>query len=178
MDIKDIYNDLLSYDIETGNLFWKFRDRKWFDCEAEFKRWNGRFPGKRALTGDNGKGYKVGAILSKRVSSHRVVWEMHFGKIPEGMQIDHVNGVRDDNRIENLRLVTCSQNNKNRKAQKTSTGKMGVHFRRDNSMWRAIISHEGNCMRLGQYKTYEEAVLAREAAEVSLGYHSNHGRIT
>lgn len=41
---------------------------------------------------------------------HRVVWEAFNGEIPEGMEIDHVNAIRDDNRLENLRLVTHKEN--------------------------------------------------------------------
>lgn len=41
---------------------------------------------------------------------HRIVWEMHCGKIPEGYEIDHINHDRSDNRIENLRLVKKKDN--------------------------------------------------------------------
>ena len=41
---------------------------------------------------------------------HRVIWEMHNGPIPEDMQVDHINGIRDDNRIENLQLLTLIEN--------------------------------------------------------------------
>jgi len=46
----------------------------------------------------------------KYVSEHRLIWEMHNGPIPEGMQVDHINGIRDDNRIENLQLLTLVEN--------------------------------------------------------------------
>lgn len=44
---------------------------------------------------------------------HRLVWEAFVGKIPDGMQIDHINTIRDDNRLINLRCVTCSENHAN-----------------------------------------------------------------
>jgi transcriptional regulator CtsR len=43
---------------------------------------------------------------------HRIIWESVYGPIPEGMQINHINGVKDDNRIANLELVTPSENTK------------------------------------------------------------------
>lgn len=43
---------------------------------------------------------------------HRLIWEAFNGEIPEGMQIDHINNDRTDNRLENLQLVTCSENNR------------------------------------------------------------------
>ena len=48
---------------------------------------------------------------------HRLVWEMHYGKIPKGMVIDHINRNKTDNRIENLRLATKSQNARNNNAK-------------------------------------------------------------
>ena len=43
---------------------------------------------------------------------HRLVWETFKGEIPEGLQIDHINNDRTDNRLKNLQLVTCSENNR------------------------------------------------------------------
>jgi hypothetical protein len=66
-------------------------------------------------------GYKRITVNKKNTTCHRVVWEMHNGAIPKGMCIDHINRVRDDNRIENLRLVTQSQNALNSKLKSTNT---------------------------------------------------------
>tara|TARA_R110002153_G_scaffold64566_2_gene172936 strand:- start:75 stop:518 length:444 start_codon:yes stop_codon:yes gene_type:complete len=59
-------------------------------------------------------GYIEFQCNGKRFYTHRVVWEMFNGKIPEGLQIDHINGIKDDNRIENLQLVTNKQNTQRR----------------------------------------------------------------
>jgi hypothetical protein len=48
-------------------------------------------------------------------SLHRLMYETYLGNIPDGMHVDHINGIRTDNRIENLRLLTPLENNKNRK---------------------------------------------------------------
>lgn len=53
---------------------------------------------------------QVGGVLSL---AHRLIWEIHNGKIPPGYVVDHINRVRSDNRISNLRLVTPSQNCQN-----------------------------------------------------------------
>ena len=49
----------------------------------------------------------------KHILVHRLVYEAFVGEIPEGMQIDHINTIRTDNRLENLRCVTCKENNNN-----------------------------------------------------------------
>lgn len=55
-------------------------------------------------------GYKIVSVKGKQYYIHRLVWIYHNGDIPKGIEIDHINGVRDDNRIENLRLVTHQEN--------------------------------------------------------------------
>lgn len=72
-------------------------------------------------------GYVVIQLEGVKYKAHRIVWEMHFGNIPKGLQVDHINSIRTDNRIENLRLVDHSANGRNQKLRNTNTtGKMGV----------------------------------------------------
>lgn len=76
----------------------------------------------------HGQGYREMMIHNKRYLIHRVVYEMHYGQIPKGMFVDHINGIRDDNRIENLRLATNSQNLLNAKLSvKNVIGIKGIH---------------------------------------------------
>ena len=73
-------------------------------------------------------GYKRLTVNKKLTTCHRIVWEMHNGPIPKDKCIDHINRVRDDNRIENLRLVTSSENALNSKLKSTNTlGIKGVY---------------------------------------------------
>lgn len=55
-------------------------------------------------------GYVRVGVNGKQQLAHRVIWEMYNGPIPIGMQVDHINGNRCDNRLENLRVVTSQQN--------------------------------------------------------------------
>ena len=67
----------------------------------------------RPLTAHNPQGYVMVTRASKYVASvHRVIWEAVNGPIPEGMQINHINGIKWDNRLANLELVTQSENTK------------------------------------------------------------------
>ena len=73
-------------------------------------------------------GYKRLTVNKKLTSCHRIIWEMHNGSIPKGLEVDHINRVKDDNRIENLRLVTRSENALNTKLKSTNTlGIKGVY---------------------------------------------------
>jgi hypothetical protein len=83
----------------------------------------------------------------------------------KGQEVDHINGNRLDNRRENLRLATRSQNAKNvGKKPSNKSGFKGVHKHGRNNSWVAQISVENKMIHLGSFKTPEEAALAYNAA--------------
>ena len=176
-------NELLSYDSETGNLFWKERAPKWFkptparSSEHQANWWNARFAGKQAITAINSGGYKTGAIFSHPVRAHRIIWMMVFGTEPEFL--DHIDGNPANNRIHNLRAVTASENVQNRclNLAGTETGVMGVTMSKC-GRFTARIGHNGEAIHLGNFATLEEAASARRAASTKFGFHPNHGRVT
>jgi hypothetical protein len=130
----------------------------------------------------------------KVVYLHRWIWEQIFGPIPDGWEIDHINGVRTDNRLENLRCVPQSVQMKNRKTRDDNkSGVQGVSrwetTRRGDqkfSMWRAVaINREGkqviktfSIKKYGEEQAFELAKAARKQMEQDYGYHPNHGRPT
>lgn len=121
-------------------------------------------------------GYIHVKIKQKRFYAHRIVWEMRNGKIPEEMQIDHINHNRTDNGIENLRLVTRSDNRKNSgKYANNSSGVNGIHWCNERKKWVAQIRVNDKRINLGRFDSFDDAVKARNKANVIYGFHENHG---
>ena len=114
---------------------------------------------------------KVDNVLYK---AHRLAWLHTYGKWPS-MAIDHVNGIRADNRIINLRLATRSQNSANSQRRKDNTsGFKGVH--RLGNRWVARIQHEGMRLHLGMFETAEGAHAAYTVAAIER--HSTFARVS
>lgn len=102
----------------------------------------------------------------KTYAVHIAIWEMHYGPVTPGMEIDHKNNIRSDNRIENLQELTHGENTKKQLARKDSTtGYRGVRFRKDTKKFRADIMVDYKHKSLGCFDTAEEAYEARKAAE-------------
>lgn len=173
--------ELLRYDPQSGKMFWRPRDKSLFrdgKMTAEHSRsiWNARYAGTEAFTADDGKGYLVGGIFGRTHLAHRVIWALVHGEWPTN-QIDHINGNRADNRIENLRAATAQENAQNTKLPADNTsGVIGVSWRKRDSKWHASIKANGQAIFLGYFECFEDAVAARKAAEVKFGFHENHGR--
>ena len=107
--------------------------------------------------------------------AHRIIWAMHYGEWPDH-QIDHINGIKDDNRICNLRPCNDSQNQRN--VKKKSTGKKSKHKGVDfhQGRWRARIRPgNGTRLDLGYFATEEEAAAAY--AEAAAEFHGEFARI-
>ncbi len=125
--------------------------------------------GKEAGT-KNTDGYRRVSVNYKLYSVHRVIFLMLYGFTPEH-EVDHINGVRDDNRSTNLRHVTNVCNAQNSKLFSSNTsGFTGVTFEKDRNKWKAVIRKSGKCIGLGRYDTAMEAALARLTFEIQCDY--------
>lgn len=164
---------LFEYDRITGSLTWKARPAEEFSSVTAWRSWNVRFSGKKAGCSKSKDRYVLIFLRKKTYRAHRVIWTLVHGKSPE--VIDHINGDIRDNRIENLREVSVSENARNQKRRSTNTtGVTGVK-RRYNS-WRAEIFVDGKRHHLGKFDDIESAIAARKSAEIRFGFHPNHGR--
>lgn len=168
----DLLRKLLKYDPETGRLFWRKRPPELFESPAQASRWNGKNAGRRAFTACNGRCLH-GSIFAAHYKAHRVIWKMVHDEEPD--VVDHINGDPLDNRLENLRNTSHSENMTNaRRPSDNTSGHVGVNSSK--GMWQATITRHKRTHFLGRFTSIEEAVRARKAAEASLGFHPNHGR--
>jgi hypothetical protein len=145
-------HDILEYNPATGEFFWKMLPL-----------------GGRAKVGDlagsvYSNGYRYIQIDGLDYRAARLAWFMVHGE-DCNVFIDHVNGLRDDNRIDNLRPATNSQNQANRGAPKNNTsGIKGVCFDGARNKWRASITVNGKAKNLGRFNSAQDAQAAYEKA--------------
>ena len=135
--------------------------------------WNENAPikvrGKRAGF-VNAKGYSKIELNGKKYGAHQIVFAMHHGYIPSC--IDHINGIKNDNRIENLRSATKIQNGYNRSS---TSGCKNVTYRNDTKNWRVTLRLNNRSCSFGSYKDKELAELvACEARSKYHGEFANH----
>ena len=171
---------LLRYEPETGRLYWLPRTPDLFKtttkrtAQHSCNAWNSRCANKQAFT-RRGAALQ-GTLLGKTCLAHRVAWALHCGAWPEN-EIDHINGNRHKNNIQNMRDVTHKVNSRNLAVPATNTsGIMGVSWHKQRKRWRADIKADKYHRHLGYFEKVEDAVAARKAAERDLGFHRNHGR--
>jgi len=154
----------------AGHLHWKARDRSYFSSDGYFKRWNNRFVGKRIGT-KNKDGYIHACVLGDIYKEHRLIWLYFNGEFPTNV-IDHINKIKDDNRIENLRDVEQVINSRNCLVSKNNTsGYSGISKIESTGRWRVRINDKAmKRIHVGVYDTLEEAILKRKEAERLYGY--------
>lgn len=147
-----------------GSLFYKERPRWSFRSTQQMHEWNKKFANTKAAgvkQEPDGLCYCRVSIGGKTYLEHRLIYKMLTGSDPEF--IDHINGDGIDNRIENLRSVTHSENLANSK--QTSKGKTGIKgVSPSYKGFRARITINGKSVDLGTFKTVEEAKHAYEIA--------------
>ena len=140
--------EYFDYNPETGQLWWKKQSHK----------------SSHSLPGTmcehiNSDGYKVVKFMGKVYKVHRVIFYLYHSYVPTC--IDHINGIKTDNRVSNLRPATDSENKANIGLTANNTsGFKGVCWDGQIGLWRAQTYKNRKCYFLGRYKTKEEAALA------------------
>ena len=163
---------LLRY--EEGRLFWKPRDRDLFTSQRAFSIWNKRYANTEAFTYVS-KGYLTGRIYNKGYLAHRVIFCLFYGRWPT-TEIDHIDGDPCNNRIENLREVSSSDNSKNMKRMSHNrSGVTGVYYELYTDKWCASIESNGERYKK-RFTQFDDAVSWRKSKEKELNFHENGRR--
>lgn len=171
----NLAREIFHYDRDSGEIRWKDRPLCHFASKRGWAMFNARCAGTCATTPSKQGYFRVG-VNYKRYLAHRVAWLIEYGDWPNG-QIDHINGVRTDNRISNLRCVDNEVNAKNAKLKNTNkSGVQGVSWCKRTGMWQAAITVSYKSIFLGRYRDLADAAIARAEAEFKYGFHKNHGR--
>lgn len=155
---KELLLDTFQY--ENGKLLWK-------------KNRNSLLVGKEAGN-VNYQGYRRISINKKFYLAHRLVWLMHNDTLPN--YIDHKDGNKDNNCIENLRAVTCGQNRNNSKTRSDYNSRIkNVRWSKTKRKWEVRLTVHGKYKTLGAYVDIELAQLV--AIEARNKFHREYAYV-
>ncbi len=164
ISVHELHQRLI-YDAENGVFAWQKKQGN----DRITLGWNAKFLKREAGTIDPTNGYKKVSLSGVYYYCHRIAMAMFHGRWPEH-EVDHINGVRSDNRIVNLRFATRRENAKNTRTPITNTsGHAGVTLSKSGT-WCARIYHENKAITLGTFADKDQAISARKMAEVKYGY--------
>lgn len=145
----------LNYDRFTGDLHWT--------CEGGFNRNTTKPAG--TVVGD---GYKSITTIYGLLKCHKICWYLAYGSWPD-KHIDHIDGNKENNRLDNLRLVTNQQNSFNARGHKDGSSRFkGVFLEGRSGKWLARISKSGKSKHIGYFSCEVEAAKAYNKAAKEL----------
>jgi hypothetical protein len=156
---KDLSEVSKLFTYRDGHLYWMDRPESDFPTRRGYRVFCSRFSGKIAGT-RHSNGYWQINIGGSIYLSHRIIYYIHYGNVPDSLDIDHIDGNRDNSRIENLRLATRSQNLRNSASLRGVVDLAGVSFdkrRKKRPYYARIRVDGGRVVNLGVFKTPEEA---------------------
>jgi hypothetical protein len=143
------------FEYKEGNLYWRIGLSNYAK--------NGRKAGTFSP-----KDYMRIQINYAKYYAHRIIWCYHFGPIADKLQIDHIDGDKTNNMIENLRLATNGQNKSNNKRayRNSKSNILGVYWFKKTNKWAAGIRINNKRIHLGYFANQEDAIAIRKAAEL------------
>lgn len=172
-EVYEALAELVRYEPSTGKIYWAPRPPG-----RPGSAWNARNAGRECGIVNN-QSYRTvlfrfrGRLLC--VSIHRLVWFFENGSLPRG-EIDHIDGVRTNNHISNLRDVSPGVNQRNaRRRSDNVSGVTGVSWAAHVNKWQANTNVAGKRHYLGLYDSFEDACQARLEFQQTHGFTERHG---
>lgn len=159
---QETLKEFLSYDPNTGELTWIKKPSKKTVLNSR-------------AGGSSVEGYRSFTFKGKKYPEHHIVWCWVYGFYPEH-QLDHINQVRDDNRIINLREVTKSENARNRARGESQLDEAGIWYCQRRQRYVAEITLNGKKVYQKTFIDIDQAIEERRAKAIELGFHENHGK--
>lgn len=153
--------EYLSYDELTGHVTWIKKPSK------------NIYIGTRAGY-DTDTGYRIVTFKGKKIPEHRLIWCLVYGAFPKH-EIDHINQIRDDNRLANLREVTRSENMRNRTRKDSRLDEIGIWYCKRRKRYIAEITLNKKKVWQKSFKDIDLAIQERKTKALELGFHDNHG---
>lgn len=163
----DRYPNITKYDILK--LFYIKNDSLYYRIKPS------KNVSKDKKAGTKTRGYIKVQINGKQYHEHRIIYFLYYGNWPQA--IDHVNQIKHDNRIENLRACTITQNTWNsKKSIKNTSGIKGVCWDKTTNKWKVQIWKNGIKYHIGVYSKIEDAKTAIEEVRLKMhGEFCHHG---
>ena len=163
--------------------FGKAKELFIYNRETGVIKWRKRFsPKQRAdlVAGCTSSidGYGKIRFDGKLYPAHRIAMLLAYGFYGDGLQVDHINHARNDNRLVNIRFVTAAGNQRNQtRRSDNATGVTGVSYHKAKRKYEVHITVDSVYIYLGAFSTLEEAAKARKEAEIKYKISVNHGAI-
>lgn len=165
-----ILRQWLYYNPNSGRFFWKRRRITGFATQRAYSTWHTRYCGKEAGRSTSSEYCRI-VISGRSYLAHRLAWLAVHGHMPEGF-IDHIDGDRLNNRINNLRITDRAGNAKNSSHKAGRTGVQNIGF--TDGCWVLRARPNGRAVQK-KCDSFEDALRKRPAFLASLGFQSNHG---
>lgn len=160
-----------------GTFTWKERPIHHFPDLRAMRIWNTKYSGKIAVGSVKKNGYIYFSFSKKNIAAHRLAWYFHNGSCDPKMEIDHRNGIRSDNRIDNLRISTANDNQHNKPLQtNNSSGAKNVYWNKQCRKWQVKLNVNKKTHHIALFDDIEDAKkCAIEARNKFHALYANHG---
>jgi len=174
----EFIHECFDYDKNTGICTWKERPLHHYANEHVMERENKKRANTVIDVQPHTNGYVHIVLNGQRYSLHRLIWKYVTHSEPTD-SIDHIDNDPLNNKWDNLREASSSNNNSNRNTQLNSDKKKGVTYKQSTNRYRALIKNNGVAYELGTYRTEDEAYAAYCTAARELhGDFANYGNHT